>query len=325
MNKTGRIITSILITIFLLGILLTQIELNEALSLFLSVSPSWLLIGFFFYTMGYLFRAIRFGFLLNGKIKVRELFPIVCVHYLTNNILPARTGELTYIYLVKKLQRIPVSEGISSLAIARLFDFVAIALLFFISAVFIEDAPQVVSDVLPLVSSLVILFGGVVVIIVFGADKIAGLLETIVFRLGLDRSNIILKTVREVLMNLRIIKSRRVILYSLGNSVLIWLCIYFMNYSLLRGMGFDLGIFEVAVASTLCIFTNILPIPSIGAFGVYEGAWAIGFISLGLSKEAAITSGLGVHIIIFIYMLFLGGFGLFRTRSGLLRPFTAKK
>lgn len=49
---------------------------------------------------------------------------------LANQILPARLGELSYVYLARRTQGLPVGHGLASLLIARLFDLLAIGLLY---------------------------------------------------------------------------------------------------------------------------------------------------------------------------------------------------
>jgi len=55
---------------------------------------------------------------------------------------------------------------------------------------------------------------------------------------------------------------------------------------------------------------SILPIQGIGGFGTLEGSWAISFMAMGVTKEAAISSGFVMHIISIIYLaiLFIIGF-----------------
>ncbi len=316
MNKEDRIIIPSLITFLLLGILFTQIDLNEALSLLLSITPIWLLIGFVFYSLGYLLRSIRFSFLLEGKVRVRDMFPIVCVHYLTNNILPARTGELSYVYLVRKLGGVSASEGLSTLIIARFFDFMSITFLFIVSAFMAEDVPPVVGDAIYYVSIAACLLVAVFVFLVYRSDTFIPLLEGVIHGTRLHRFNAVVfiqSRIIETLTNLRVLKSRRLIFHSIWSSILIWSCIYLMTYSVMEGMGFKYSVFLVVLGSTLSVFSNILPIPSLGGFGVYEGAWALAFISLGLESGAAIASGLGVHVVFISYMTLLGVYGLLST------------
>jgi len=76
-------------------------------------------------------------------------------------------------------------------------------------------------------------------------------------------------------------------------------------------MGLDLMMWVVILGSTFSIISTLLPIQGIGGFGTSEIAWALAFITLGLSKEVAISSGFGIHILIVVYFLILGSFGIF--------------
>ena len=58
-----------------------------------SIDSIYLLIGFVLYLRLFL-RTLRFHILLNNKVSIKDLFSIVCVHNMANNILPARTGEV---------------------------------------------------------------------------------------------------------------------------------------------------------------------------------------------------------------------------------------
>jgi uncharacterized membrane protein YbhN (UPF0104 family) len=52
--------------------------------------------------------------------------------------------------------------------------------------------------------------------------------------------------------------------------------------------------------STIAVIANALPISGLGNWGTLEAGWAAGFLIVGLSKEEAIATGLGVHILIFL-------------------------
>ena len=45
---------------------------------------------------------------------------------------------------------------------------------------------------------------------------------------------------------------------------------------------------------------STLPISGLGNWGTLEAGWAAGFLMAGLSKEKAIATGFGVHILVFI-------------------------
>ncbi|NAS89698.1 hypothetical protein C4E24_08220 [ANME-1 cluster archaeon AG-394-G21] len=137
-------ISAVVITIVLAAVLLSQIEVNEVITTLASVDPLHVIAGFVLYTCSYFLRAFRFHILVNKKVKIRDLFNIVCVHNMLNNILPARTGELSYIYLLKKLHNKKTGEGIATLFVARVFDFITISLLFIGSAFVIQDLSEII-------------------------------------------------------------------------------------------------------------------------------------------------------------------------------------
>ncbi|WP_269849783.1 lysylphosphatidylglycerol synthase transmembrane domain-containing protein [Methanosarcina horonobensis] len=96
-----------------------------------NIDKTYLVLGFFLYVLSYLLRGLRFHILLDKKISLTDLFHIVCVHNMVNSILPARSGELSYIYILKKYHDKSTGEGVATLMVARVLDFITISLLFF--------------------------------------------------------------------------------------------------------------------------------------------------------------------------------------------------
>jgi uncharacterized membrane protein YbhN (UPF0104 family) len=127
----------------------------------------------------------------------------------------------------------------------------------------------------------------------------------------------LLKKVEEVVRSFEKIKTngKVVIIALIITSFGIWLSLYLLSYILLKAMNIDLGYFAVVLASTFAVLTMVLPIQGIGGFGTLESGWAIGFVAIGLTKEVAISSGFGYHIIIWIYFLVLGCYGFLAMKS----------
>lgn len=317
----------LLITVALIIILFSQISLENFLNTISGISPFWVLVGLLCYSISYLFRAIRFRMLLGNKIALKEMYPLVCLHYLANNILPARLGELSYIYLVKKLHRIPAAEGIASLTIARVFDLIALSSLFLLSATFVEDIPAVIANSFMVMGVAMLLLVVSLILIIYSGQRFVDLLERIFNVLGIKKSRkieFILTKSRETVDSFHVIKSKKVILYTLVNSFAIWFFLYMMNLSLLRGMGLNLSLALVILGSTFALLVSIVPVPSVANIGIYESAWALAFISLGMGKEIAIASGFAVHIIILLYVALLSGMAMYKIGRKNLGWFTGK-
>ena len=84
-RKTIAKISAIVITIALVAILLSQIQISDIITTLAGINPLYLIAGFVLYVCCYFFRALRFHILLNREIGIRDLFNIVCVHNMANN------------------------------------------------------------------------------------------------------------------------------------------------------------------------------------------------------------------------------------------------
>ena len=92
-RQTIAKIAAVVITIALVAPLLSQIQIADVITTLAGIDPLYLIAAFVLYTCSYFFRALRFYILLNREVGLRNLFNIVCVHNMANNILPARTEE----------------------------------------------------------------------------------------------------------------------------------------------------------------------------------------------------------------------------------------
>jgi uncharacterized membrane protein YbhN (UPF0104 family) len=77
-------------------------------------------------------------------------------------------------------------------------------------------------------------------------------------------------------------------------------------YAFLRGFGIEISFLKVVFGSTVAVIANAFPISGIGNWGTLEAGWAAGFLIVGLSKEKAIATGFGVHILVFIVCAIMG-------------------
>ena len=307
-------IVAVLITIVLLALLVTQINLKDVFTTIININPIYLLTGFILYLCSYIFRAWRFHILLNKEVSIKDLFDIGCLHNMMNNLLPARTGELSYIYLLKTRQNKTTGEGLATLIIARIFDFIIISTLFLLLFLVIKDlAPEfstlIVIGVLFLFLMVILLLG----LLFFGNSilkiqrKYADTINFKKFHLG----NYITKKSEETIQCFEKFKFGTmkmhisVILLSIG----IWMLLYALFYVIALSMDIPLDGIQILFAASFAVFSTALPIQGVGGFGTMEGGWALGFIAVGATKEIAINTGFGFHLIILFYTIFLGLWG----------------
>ncbi len=315
MNKNViRMISAIVVSLTLLFVLYSQIDVDDILSTVGLIDPFYLSIAFMLYVGNYFFRSLRFYLLLEKKISLKDLFTVVCVHNMTNNIFPARTGELSYIYLLKKIHFKKIEEGIASLLIARFLDFVSIMVLFLMATYTIGSFTPATMHLVWIITffmlSLIMLF----VMFVYFGKKVPQLFRAIAFRLKLDNIDLIsllLDKTDGTIERLQLLKNYKKthLLKLIMVSLTIWLLMYYFNFLIVRAMNINLNFLLVVFATSFAIFTTVLPIQGMGGFGTLESGWVIGFITVGLSKDIAISSGLIYHTIILMYFLLPGIWG----------------
>ncbi len=84
----------------------------------------WLLPGIGVYFIGLYLRAWRWHYLLRPvqSLPTRELFPIVTIGYMGNNIFPARAGEVIRAVLLRQKRGVPVSASLATILVERVYD-----------------------------------------------------------------------------------------------------------------------------------------------------------------------------------------------------------
>lgn len=316
-KQTIAKISAVIITIVLIVVLLTQIEIGEIVSLLWNIDPLYLAAGFVFYIISSIFRALRFKILLDNRIDTKDLFAIVCVHNMVNNIMPARLGELSYVYLAKKKHGVSTGEGIATLLVARVFDFITISLLFFLAASSISDLPHIISQATRIAMIFIIILVLLLVALVHFKERSLRSIRSCVTALRIQKYkpiDYILRKTEETVESFNIIRSSRVILYVFILSILIWLSFYSIIYLLTLALGIEITIMRFIVGATIYVFTTVLPIQSIIGFGTIEAGWAAGFIAVGVPMNIAIGSGFAIHIIGIVFFMITGAYGLLKCK-----------
>ena len=93
---------------------------------------------------GFALRAYRWQIILqhSKKITYAAAYHPVMIGFMLNATLPARAGELARPAILYKKNQVPLSTGISSIVLERLFDFVFLSVSFVFILLFVDMAPD---------------------------------------------------------------------------------------------------------------------------------------------------------------------------------------
>ena len=303
-----------IVTLALVAILLSQIEVADVVDTLTGIDPVYLLAGFGLYVLSYFFRAVRFHILLNREVGLKDIFSIVCIHNMVNNLLPARTGELSYVYLLKKRHNKTAGVGAATLITARLFDMITILMLLFLSTLFVSTHFDMKVEARWITVALMVGIMLAMLVIIYQGHVFVISLRRIADHLRMDKVpfiDYIFRKMNETTESFSDMR-RGTFVWSALVSILIWIALYSMNYTLIIAMGIDMTFWTVLFASSFAIITTILPVQGIGGFGTMEGGWTIGLMAMGVTKGIAISSGFSYHIIVLFYIGILGCIGILK-------------
>lgn len=306
-----KIAVGIALTVVLVWILSKQAKLSEVLTLLKGLPISVLLISFALYMCGHVLRAVRFYQLLEWKGSFHEMFSIVCLHMLFVNTMPARTGEVSYLYMTKK-RDVPLTKGAPVLILVSLLDIVAVALILFVSILFAGSLSPALSKISYWVAGLLLLI--LIVTFSLGAfsGPMLGALHKFFSRLGFGGKKAVkwmFEKGEEVSKSFKMLNSPKVFAVNLAYSLLIWVFRFAFFYLITRALGVSIGLWACIIGITLPIVSTFLPLQGIGGFGTLEGVWTLAFVALGVSKEAAVLSGFGFHIVFLVFTAVAGLYG----------------
>jgi len=141
-HKTGLLVgLGAIITAGVFAVLFSQITWRDVGQLLLSIDRR--LLGFFVVLslMQHVTRTLRYHLLLKAAgqvVGLGRLFVVVLVRSFCVDLLPARTGELVYIYLLRTRLGVELGAATASFALAFLFDIMVLGPLVVLAALAIS-------------------------------------------------------------------------------------------------------------------------------------------------------------------------------------------
>src|SRR3989338_6680781 len=303
-----KILGSLALTAFVFYFLFTRFDIDFER---LNFDLDWTLVvvASFFYYVALLLKAARFRFFLENKITLSQMFSIVASHSFWNNILPFRSGELSYLYLLRKHVAVGAGEGISSLVLARVIDALAVLIFFVFSASFLLPqalafSPSLGASVGIGFVALVILGSGVVIFWNKAALNIFDFLSPMFLPQSILKKTIV-KKIHEVLVSFSRVKSPKTFSHFFLFSVCVWIADMLFVWTALRAGGVMLPLGSAFFMAAFPVAAVMLPLQNPAGLGTFEGVVAGGLILLGATPEAAFGGGFMLHIqLLLVSLLF---------------------
>ena len=312
-------VLAVIITYFLLK----EIDLQEIPQTLGRLSIKALLIGFTCYCVLVLAKTMRFRALLNLDTSVYRIFPILALHTFWGNILPMRTGDVSYVYLMQRRQKVDATQGIASLLVASLIDLILLIGLVVATLWLLRNAlPDTFTVTLLYVSLFLIgsiLITGFIFVSVAPnvCMKLAELCASPLLSLEKRPVSWIVNKGLQVLRELTAFRLNHRFLEVWVYSLMCLVIRFGFQCYLVVEMGVDVPVTEALFALAFTNVFNLLPVQTVGNFGTTEFPFVWLLTHFGTSVEVATVTGFSLHILILIYCLPLGVYGfLNRPKEG---------
>jgi uncharacterized protein (TIRG00374 family) len=290
-------------TAVIVWLLLLQIRLADIWGLLVRVDVKWLLAGLGWYLLTNVLRSYRFGTLMSItsiRQPLRLLPEMIALSFL-NNVLPARSGELSFPYLMQRRHGTPIGDSLTYLLIVRIFDLVAMSTLFVVFASLETGkltpvAGQAVTGVMLLLLPVFLVLACLTWLGkrgLQGTEWVLGRLSLLEHKGGQWTLGVGQRAVGAMSQVHHVSTYGRVFFWSL----LGWLTTFAWFAAFLQAIHVPVRYPLVIVGATLATLSKAIPLVTVGGLGAHEAGWALGFRLVGMPLTTAIASGFAVNIL----------------------------
>lgn len=297
---------------------LQGLELAEVWENIRGANYWWLIPGVGAYFIGVWVRTWRWDYMLRPlkRIPVSELFPVVVIGYMGNNVYPFRAGELLRSYVLRRRENVPMSASLATVIVERVFDGLVMLLFVFVALPF---AP-IPSDSLRTLVTLASLgfLGATVVFFVLAAAPERTVSLTRWF------SNIfiphrfrqpVLEFASRFLEGLESLRNFRNVLMIFFTSIIIWLLETVKYWFVMQAFPFHVSFFALLLMNGVVNLATTLP-SAPGYVGTFDTPGIAVLVLYGVARDLAGAYTLVLHAALWLPITLLGAFYMIREGLG---------
>ncbi|HEX5853231.1 MAG TPA: lysylphosphatidylglycerol synthase transmembrane domain-containing protein [Solirubrobacteraceae bacterium] len=299
---------TILVTLVFSYIAFSNINLTLAWRALRMSDYWWLIASLSAFALSALTRAVRWRslFARERRPPLSVVANSMAVGYLYNNILPARAGEAARVVVLTQRSTTAPVEIIGTVVLERLYDVLAILLIFFAAKPWLPQVSWFGAAALAAIVLALLIAAAAIALAVFG-DRPLRILLSPLRRLPLFAGERLEHTISELTHGLSGLRHPGLALEAFMWTVLSWLlsaaCGYFVTSAFHLHLPFTSGVL-VTVAVGL---SGILPAPP-AAVGVFEGATLIALKAYQIPHSPALSYALVLHLVNFVPFVAVGAY-----------------
>ncbi len=317
--KFSKYLVALLLAIIISALFFTTIDLTGVLEKVVGVSLPWIVVSALLQILSPLLRGWRWKIMLKPvkrNVSFRSTFWANNVGFMINFLIPIRVGsEVARAYLLGKKEAVGFIKALSSVALERVLDLVAISTMALIAAILLSfrGIPQLF---LLSIGAVTFFSISILLMVIVGTRReiwVLKKIETITSRIPFfsKRKTAVREGFAAAITGARGLNHDAPT--ALGTLILtwiIWLIEFISVYALFLAFGLNIPIPVVLLGSMLIQLLFILPSPP-GYVGSLQAFWYLAFVGLAVANvETILAMTIIRHIISAIILLGLGYGGL---------------
>jgi uncharacterized protein (TIRG00374 family) len=314
--KRWQFWVGVLISILFLWWALRGLKLEDMLAVLPQVNFWWLLPGIAVYFLGVWARAWRWHYLLRPvkAVPTVEMFPIVAIGYMGNNIYPARAGEVLRAVVLKRRQDVPVSASLATIIVERVYDGVVMLAFVFINlpelARLTADS-GFVGDIQSLAIWGTAIFVGVLALFLLAAMfpfQAEAILSALIQHLlpGRIRERA-LDLGQRFLGGLQALRSPREALMVFVTSIVIWLLETGKYWFVMHAFPFQVSFFALMLMNGIVNLATTIP-SAPGYVGTFDAPGIAVLAAYSVDRSLAAAYTLVLHVALWLPITALGAY-----------------
>jgi uncharacterized membrane protein YbhN (UPF0104 family) len=302
-------VVSILLAILIISVCLIWVGAEMFINAWTALPLLYIEAVFGLFTLSLFLRSWRARMVLLGCFCAPSIrfFLITTLHNAANQVMPMRSGEMTYPYLFKKYAGFLISKGAASLLVIRLYEVFVLVIILLLGLIWLKSEGEtgiLIGSAAAVLAVTAFLFWRQLPGLLL---MLEGLIKRVRYRSGEKdistnrQDSFLYLLAQEVAKPISISVHLGLALSSLAN----WFVIIALFWCVLSGVGINLGFAEAVVGSSICGLGQLVPLGTIGNFGPIEAGWTLGFALVGVEVKAALSAGIIMHLLVFASSLLL--------------------
>ncbi|MBN2304737.1 MAG: flippase-like domain-containing protein [Anaerolineae bacterium] len=312
------LILSIVISLVFLYVGLKGLRLDDVWDGIRDARIGWIVPGVGVYFLAVWGRTWRWHYLLRPLkiISLRNLFPIVVIGYMGNNVYPFRAGEVIRAYVLKCNEDVNISASLATIIVERIFDGLVMLIFVFVALPFADFKEGWLRDVV--FFSTLLFWGGFLVFLVMALypDRMRRLYTTIFDRVLPGKLSERAKSIAgHFMLGLENLRSPKDLIMILVSSVFIWLTETTKYWFVMHAFNFEVSFFVLMVMTAVVNLATTLP-SSPGYVGTFDTPGIETLKAYGVSETIAASYTLVLHAALWLPVTLLGFYYLYREGLG---------